>query len=179
MENEGGPTPAQDEFVRLFSRHQRQVYAYIATILANPADVEEVLQETSIVLWTKFDTFRRDESFVKWACGVAHLQMLRFFRKQKRRMLPLDQPTIEVLLAERDDMEDRLEDRRAVLTECVQKLPAKDRRLVEACYFPGAKFKDAAQRLGRSVAALYHSLSRIRRRLYECINRTIASDTRP
>lgn len=179
METAGGPTPVQDEFVRLFSRHQRQVYAYIATILHNPADVEEVLQETSIVLWTKFDTFRRDESFVKWACGVAHLQMLRFFRKQRRRMLPMEESTIEVLLAERADMEDSLEDRREALTECVKKLPAKDRRLVEACYFPGAKFKDAAKQLGRSVAALYHSLGRIRRRLHECVNRTIASDTRP
>jgi RNA polymerase sigma-70 factor (ECF subfamily) len=169
------PTDHQ-EFVRLFSRHQRQIYAYIGTVLANPGDVEEVLQETSIILWEKFSTFRRDESFVKWACGVAHLQILRFFRQQKRRMLPLDSPTIEALLAEREEMEDELALQRTALTSCLKKLRGNDREIVSACYAPGTKFKDVAAELGRSVGALYHSLGRIRRTLHDCIHRHISSE---
>jgi len=167
-----------EEFVRLFTRHQRQIYAYISTILTNPPDAEEVLQETSIILWSKFDTFRRGESFVKWACGIAHLQILRFFRQQKRRMLPLDEPTIERLLAERTKLEDDLTQRRAALAQCVGRLSPQDRRVLETCYAPGTKFKDAARDLGRPVGALYHTLSRIRRALYECINRHLAADSR-
>jgi RNA polymerase sigma-70 factor (ECF subfamily) len=173
------PNSEHDEFIRLFSRHQRQVYAYIATVLVNPADVEEVLQETSIVLWTKFDTFRRDESFVKWACGVAHLQILRFFRQQKRKPLPLEESTLEILLADRAEMEDELSDRRGALAECLKKLGSKDRKVIAACYAPGGTFKDAAAELGRSAGALYHSLGRIRRALYECVNRRIAAESRP
>ena len=102
------PNDSQREFVRLFSRHQRQIHAYIGTIVANPADVEEVLQETSVVLWSKFDAYDRERPFIKWACGIAHLQLLRFFRTHRRRMLPLDDATIELLLADRVHLEDEL-----------------------------------------------------------------------
>ena len=170
--------PVHDEFMRLFSRHQRQVYAYIATVLVNPADVEEVLQETSIVLWTKFDTFRRDESFVKWACGVAHLQILRFFRQQKRKPLPLEDSTLELLLAQRTAMEDELADRRGKLAACIKQLRRADREIITACYAPGANFKTAAEKLGRSAGALYHTLGRIRRALLECVDRRMAREGR-
>ena len=176
--SEPSSSATHEEFMRLFSRHQRQVYAYIATVLVNPADVEEVLQETSIVLWTKFHTFRRDESFVKWACGVAHLQILRFFRQQKRKPLPLEESTLELLLADRVAMEDELADRRNNLAACLQQLRASDREIIGACYAPGTNFKTAAEKLGRSVGALYHSLGRIRRALYECVNRRMAQEGR-
>ena len=176
MSGEPSTNQTHDEFMRLFSRHQRQVYAYIATVLVHPADVEEVLQETSIVLWTKFDTFRRDESFVKWACGVAHLQILRYFRQQKRRPLPLEDSTLEMLLADRTAMEDDLADRRSRLAACMKQLRPADREMIGACYAPGTNFKTAADKLGRSVGALYHSLGRIRRALFECVNRRAAQE---
>ncbi len=173
-----GIDDAQREFVRLFSRHQRQIHAYIGTVLGNAADVEEVLQETSIVLWSKFDTFDRERSFVKWACGIAHLQLLRFFRTHRRRMLPLDDHVIELLLADRQRLEDELSSRSGALAECMQGLRAKDRTLVETCYRPGAKINRVAEDLGRSVDSIYHTLGRIRRTLLACIERRTAQEAR-
>ena len=129
-----------------------------------------------MILWSKFDTFRRDESFVRWACGVARLQILRFFRKQRRKLLPMDEATIELLLNERTEREDDLADRRVALAECIQQLRSKDRTLLETCYSPGTSFKEAAEELGRPVGALYHSLARIRRWLYGCVNRKTAME---
>jgi RNA polymerase sigma-70 factor (ECF subfamily) len=168
----------QRDFVRLFSRHQRQIHAYIGTVLANPADVEEVLQETSIVLWSKFDAYDAERPFVAWACGIAHLQILRHFRLHRRRMLPLDEPTIELLLAERGPLEDALSERRGALAECLARLRDKDRRIIEACYSPGVKIKDVADQLGRPLGALYHTVARIRRTLLQCIERHTAAEAR-
>ena len=41
----------QIEFVRLLLRHERRIYAFIRSLLPNRDDAEDVLQETSIVLW--------------------------------------------------------------------------------------------------------------------------------
>ena len=49
------------EFVGLLLQHQRRIHGYIATMLTNWADADEVLQETSIVLWQKFDEFQPAE----------------------------------------------------------------------------------------------------------------------
>jgi RNA polymerase sigma-70 factor (ECF subfamily) len=168
----------QREFVQFFSRHQRQIHAYIGSVLASPDDVEEVLQETSVVLWTKFNTFRQEESFLNWACGVARLQILKFYRTHRRRMLPLDEETMELLLAERTQFEPELSARQSALTECLTRLRVKDQQLVELCYQPKTRHRDVAVSLGRSIDALYHSLGRIRRWLHECIDRTIAAQRR-
>ena len=42
-------------FLRLFLQNQRRLYAYILTLLPNRADADDVLQETSLVMWDKFD----------------------------------------------------------------------------------------------------------------------------
>ncbi|QDT64692.1 sigma-70 family RNA polymerase sigma factor [Calycomorphotria hydatis] len=168
---------ANEEFVRLFIRHQRQVHSYIATIVYDPADVEDVLQETAIVLWNKFDTFDTDRSFVKWACGIAHLQILSFCRKRKRGTLPLDPSTLELLLAERREMEEALDDRRQALASCMRQLRVEDRQLVERCYQPGARVKVIAEELQRSADSVSHSLTRIRRSLFDCVNRNLAVES--
>jgi len=58
----GKPTPESSDdkherFLRLYAAHQRQLHGYIGTFIYTPADVSEVAQETSIVLWRKFEAF--------------------------------------------------------------------------------------------------------------------------
>jgi RNA polymerase sigma-70 factor (ECF subfamily) len=165
-----------EEFLRMYLPSQRQLHGYIASLLVNPADVDEVLQETSIVLWSKFDQFDRDKEFLPWACGVAHLEMLRYFRKHKRRMLPLEESVIEILAAERRTMADELDLRRAALEDCLAKLRDKDRSLIERCYQHDQTSKQVAAELNRPVNAVYKSLGRIRRWLHECIDRTLGTE---
>ena len=83
-----------EEFLRLYSTYQRNVYAYIATLLPNADDVDEVLQETSIVLWKKFSTYQTDADFGRWACGVAHYEVLRF-RRSKPQIKLIDEQVLE------------------------------------------------------------------------------------
>ena len=47
-----------EEFVRLLMAHERQIFTYILTLLPHVADAEDVLQETSIVLWRKFPEYQ-------------------------------------------------------------------------------------------------------------------------
>ena len=42
-------------FLPLFLKNERRLYAYILTLLPRRADADDVLQETSLVLWDKFD----------------------------------------------------------------------------------------------------------------------------
>lgn len=172
------PAGSHEEFVRLYTRHQRQIHAYIGSVLANPSDVEDVLQETSVVLWNKFGTFDRDRSFLAWARGIAHLEILAYFRRQERKMLPLSEAVLEQLLRERTAMDDLLGLRRAALPKCMEQLRPQDQQLVRRCYSPGAKIKVVAQQLGRSPDAVYQALMRIRHSLFECVNRTIAAEGR-
>jgi RNA polymerase sigma-70 factor, ECF subfamily len=165
---------ATEDFLRLYSTHQKHVYAFIGTFFRDAADIDDVLQETSVVLWSKFGEFRPDGNFLQWAFGIARLEVLRHVRKRKGSGFQFDEQLIEMLADERCEQHHDLDRRREALTVCLDKLSRQDRALIEDCYRPGMMIKDVAERLCRPVNAVYQSLSRIRRRLHECASRAIA-----
>ena len=67
------------EFIRLFLQNERRIYAFIVSLLPDLTDAEDVLQETSVVLWEKFDQFQPGTNFVSWACKIAHFKVLKHF----------------------------------------------------------------------------------------------------
>jgi len=51
------------EFVAQITRYQRQLHSFILSMVWNPAEADDVLQETNLVLWEKaaeFDAGRRE-----------------------------------------------------------------------------------------------------------------------
>ena len=145
------PTSSEhdEQFLRLYTHHQRQIYAYLATFLRDAADVDEVLQETSIVLWHKFGEFDPERSFPAWAIGVARYELFRFCRSRKTAMLPLDEQAIAAISRDRLAAGDSLDSRREALQVCLEKLRLRDRELVQRCYTPGVTSRSVAQQLGR------------------------------
>jgi RNA polymerase sigma-70 factor (ECF subfamily) len=164
--------PATEDFLRMYSLYQKQIYAFIGTYCRNPADIDEVLQETSIVLWNKFREFRSDGEFLPWAFGIARLEVLRHFRTRKDAF-PFDERIFDALVEQRGQEQDAFERRCEALQQCLSKLSERDRVLVEECYRSGVQIKDVADRMRRPVNAVYQSLSRIRRSLFDCISRAI------
>jgi RNA polymerase sigma-70 factor, ECF subfamily len=164
-----------DDFLRQYSLHQKQIYSFIGAFLRSGADIDEVLQETSVILWSKYHEFRPDGDFLRWACGIARLEVYRFCRSRKGVTMPFDDRLFETLAEDRELLNEHLDQRRSALSHCLQKLKRRDRELIEACYQANTTAKGVAERLCRPVNAVYQSLSRIRRLLYECVTRALAS----
>lgn len=170
--------------MRLYARHQRRVQAFIATFLYAPADVEDVLQETSVILWQKFAEFQprspetADEEFGQWSRSIARLEVFRAMREHGRASIALDENVINLIADEQTAMSDELDARRAALSACMEKLPEPDRALIQSCYAGGKPIKDVADELGRPHNSVYKSLGRIRGALLRCINIKIRSEAR-
>src|SRR5260370_21160240 len=73
------------QLVERFVRSQDRIYASLATLLPNRADAEEVFQQTSLILWRKWQQFDPGRDFVRWACGIAHHEVSNFLRKRADR----------------------------------------------------------------------------------------------
>lgn len=170
-------TPQTEDFVRLFAAHHYRLFAYILAMMHDRADADEVFQETSLVLWREFGSFRRDAEFMPWACGIAFNQMRKFWRQRKRDKLTFSLPLLEDLANESVEMEGEFESRREALAVCMQKLPQRDRRVVELYYSAKTTAEEVSARLGKSVHTIYKSLNRTRRRLFECIARHLAAES--
>lgn len=170
---------ANVEFAELLRLHQSQVFGYIHSLVRDLNDADDVFQQTTLVLWNKFGAFDRRRSFAAWACGVARLEVANFLRTRGRQRLYFTDD-LNLLLVEAHESlaPDELEERRAALVRCVQKLRERDRQLLDACYCQDG-VNVTAQRQGRSAHSVHNSLRRIRRALFECIRRTLVQEAHP
>jgi RNA polymerase sigma-70 factor (ECF subfamily) len=167
----------RDAFARLFAQHDRWLFAYLVSLLGSAAHAEEVFQEVCVVLWREYETFQFGTDFVKWVSVIAHNQVHRFRRQQRRTGAQLSDAAVDLLAQDAVERADLLESRRDALRGCLEKLSDKDRQLVRHCYGDSrVTFKTVAQDLGRPVNTVYKALNRIRRALYECIERTLAAE---
>ncbi len=163
-------------FVRLFAQHEHQVYAYIVSVLANWADADEVMQETSVALWEMFDDFQEGTSFCSWACKIAYFRILRFREKRRRDRHEFNNDFVEAVAATAQEEADRFEDSRRALGGCVERLRPEDRELLRTAYADGAgTIKNTAELLDRPAKGVYKALTRIRQVLFECVQRKLAA----
>ena len=167
----------RDAFARLFAQHDRWLFAYLVSLLGSSAHAEEVFQEVCVVLWRESGTFALGTDFVKWVSVIAHNQVHRFRRQQRRIGPQLSDAAVELLSRDAVERVDLLESRRDALRNCLEKLPENDRQIVRQCYGDSRQtFRDAAERLGRPANTVYKALNRIRKALYTCIERTLATE---
>ena len=54
-----------EQFMALYSSHQRRLYLYTLTLLPTSLDAEDVFQDANLVLWRKFDQYQAGTNFFR------------------------------------------------------------------------------------------------------------------
>jgi RNA polymerase sigma-70 factor, ECF subfamily len=161
-------------FVQQLTAGQRRLYAFIRSQVYSRNDADEVLQQTTAVLWEKYESFRPDGDFVRWACGIARLEVLAHFRNRRRLRVLFDENVADAvgdrLAAAADEVDLRLD----MLIQCMKELMLRDRDLIERHYRSEQSVMEIAAALGVSESSVYKRLSHSRDMLYECIQRRLA-----
>jgi RNA polymerase sigma-70 factor, ECF subfamily len=170
------PLPDKVErFMAELMSHQRRLYQYIYAMLPRQQDVEDVLQNSLVVLWKKFEQFDPATSFFAWAARIAYLEVCSYRRQNRRLVTIFDEAVFEQIAAEVERESELLEARRDAMQRCAERLSLGDRELLGLRYAPGATVKDIAERLGRPANSVSKSLGRIRQALWDCINQEMAA----
>ena len=183
LELSGGEVdqPAKGKlFLRLFLQNKRRLYAYILTLLPHLADADDVLQEASLVMWDKFDEQHPPDDFTAWGCRIAYFKVLDLRKKRQRSRVLFSQAMLERVAESAIEQAAalQLDERREALTGCIGRLPPRDRELLASRFGDGGSVQAAADQLGRSADAVYKALARVRRALFDCVTRTLASGAR-
>jgi RNA polymerase sigma-70 factor (ECF subfamily) len=165
-----------EDFLRLFMRHEAELRAFVRACLPRAGDVDEVMQEVSLVAWRKFSTLVEAAQFPRWACVIARYEILKFRRAHARDRLVLDEDILEKLALEgAEEMPVRHRQLNA-LEGCIEKLPGERRRLALEAYAPETSMRELAAQAGRTEGSLYQLLARIRQELLRCVELTLARE---
>ena len=170
------PTERVDEFIDLYSQHFAQLRYYVMALVPSSSDAADVLQEVSLVLWRRFDTFEPGTNFFAWACKIARLQALRHSQRSNRSARVFDTSVLEQLAVEAIPASSQPPRLMELLQSCLARLSAADRTLIQRRYRPDSSVKKIAAETGRSANSLSKSLGRIRRALMNCIERKLIQE---
>lgn len=160
-----------DAILEQFSQYQRRLYLYIAGLVGNLTDAEEVLQETNIIVWKKCEQFQPGTDFRAWVFRIALFEVRKLQERRRKRGVGLSEELLEQLATTYQRQEDYLETRRERLAGCLEKLKPVDRELVRDVYGRGVEVPALAEQSGREPTSIYRSLRRIRQLLLDCVER--------
>lgn len=162
------------EFVRSLTACQRKLFAFILSLVRNPSDANDVLQESNVIAWQKRDEYEMGTNFEAWVFTIARFQVMAFRKKQQRSRLYFNDELVELLATDAaaallDDHDSRI----GALSTCLNKLKDEQRKLIARRYGPDGCVNDIAMEQGRSPKAVSEALRRIRHNLKICIEHTL------
>lgn len=165
----------QAAFVAQITRHQSMMRSYIIALMPGVEGVDDVLQQTNLVLWKKREQFETGSNFRAWACAIARYEVKSHRRSMLRSLKPmLSEELSEMLASHCEEPPERVEERLCALNRCLGHLKEGERELIEHRYFSGGTLDDLATRYGRPPESLKVTLFRIRAGLRKCINGELA-----
>lgn len=159
--------------IKKFLQHQSEFMAYLMAITRSFDASEEIFQNAAVVVMEKSDESIDD--FRAWSKEVVRRQALHFLRKQvqsEKTMKPIEPNLLEqitrVFIEDKSSDEWRARELSA-LQLCIGQISAEHRDILGSRYSNRKSFKDIARRQGKTEAAVQRTLSRIRKKLHDCV----------
>ncbi len=168
---------ALQSFVKLMTEHQGAVRAFITSLMPGSPHIDDVLQETNVVLWQKRSRFDAGREFLPWAFTIARYEVLHQRNRTKRdgRLVFCDE--LVDRLGDTDSAGESKEGALIALDRCIAKLTEKQQSLIRERYTPGCTLEQFADRTGRSSVSLRVALHRVRQFLKRCVEETLKEET--
>ncbi|HDS84334.1 MAG TPA: sigma-70 family RNA polymerase sigma factor [Phycisphaerales bacterium] len=162
------------DFIGLFAANSSRINSFIFCMVPNESDAEDIMQETTMTMWQKFDAYKHGTDFVAWAVTIAKYKILEFRRKNKAKHLQLDETVLSLLEKDSQRLFDDTDQRTRALRQCLQKLHKKDRDFLKLKYSEGLTAKKISHRIGVSLAAVYRVNARLNAQLLGCVQRILS-----
>lgn len=171
-----GSSPIHLEYVQLVTRHQREIYAFIRSMIPNAATVDDLLQETNIALLKAAPRFTPEADFMPWATHIAYHKVIDHLRREKRhRGLVFDSSLADAVAARLGSTPLAAPARVEAMRGCLGKLAPADHKLLVRRYQHGETLREIARKEKRSESALQNHFGKLRQMLRRCISLTLES----
>lgn len=157
------------DYARRLLASQPRLRAYVRSMVFNPGDVDDLLQDVATIGWERFADYDRDRPFDSWLLGVARNRVLQYFEAQRKRPNALSDETLKQLESVAFTASGQANELQEALEGCLGKLARDDHDLVSLRYESGQNNRSVAKTLGVSDSKISRSLNRIYAQLLLCI----------
>lgn len=156
-------------YVGLLQQHEAALRCFIRSLMPSWNDVDDVMQEVSLVLWEKFEGFDQSSNFLRWAYVIARFKVMNFCSKKGREKLHFDNDLLDLMAAECEEEEDIRKAEEKAMWTCMEHIPEARKQLLLNSSRKGVTVKSIAAELGKTPKSLYRTLDRLKESLLKCI----------
>ena len=146
-------------FSELYRQYHPRLFAYLRRLLANPAAVEEVLDDVMLVVWIDARKYRGTAAVSSWIFGIAYRKALTAIRAECRYQAPLDRSADSDAFAGETIHHDEW------IQTALKHLSPDHRQVVELTYFGGFSYQEIANIANCPVNTVKTRMFHARRRL--------------
>ncbi len=162
-------------FLHLFRKNEERIFGFILKLLPNFSLAEDIMQDTMMIMWRKFDDFEEGSCFAAWGMQIARYKVMEFHQQNKRHIVVHFNDEILTRLTA-DNATGEMKNRYLeALHGCVDKLKEQNKEIVTLRYLKEMSSKQISQQMGVSANVVYKSMARIHYMLQECVERTLSA----
>ena len=160
-------------FERLYRLYQPRLSRFLTTLLRRPQLIEEVLDDTMMVVWQTADRFRGSSKPSTWIFAIA-------YRKAHKARLrwpdPVEDPETDTRVSDDPAPDDELDHQRLhdSLIRAMDQLSADHRAVVDLTYFHGLGYREIAEIVDCPVDTVKTRMFHARRRLKQAIGGSLS-----
>jgi len=132
-------------FETLYKHYYPKLFRFILRITRQPETIEELIQETLLLVWEKPEGFNHTSKISTWVFGIAYHKALKSMSKASRRSQDVDVDELSesigdplVNLAESTETQDWL-------NYALDNLPPDQRAVIELTFYHGLPYQDIAK----------------------------------
>jgi len=165
-----------ERFARLLLETQPRLFGFVLSLTHDREAAMDVTQEVGVLLWRKFDDFEPGTDFGAWALKTARYKVMEWRRAQSKLPVVLDEDALGLLADKVETMSIQQNQRLAALDTCLDRLPDKQRQVIEERYADKSSVVGIAQRWNRSRVAMHQLLKKAHKALRFCIREQLRKE---
>ena len=155
-------------FERLYRIYHPRLTRFLMNLIRRPQLVEEVLNDTLMVVWERSDSFNGASKLSTWIFAIAYRKAMKGLRRQDE---PIEEPEFDNRVSEDPLPDEELhQDRlRGALLKAMDQLSADHRAVVDLTYFHEMGYREIAGILNCPVdtvkTRMFHARRHLRKRM--------------
>ena len=156
---------SRDALASLYHHTRSSIYAFALSILRDPHDAEDVLQDTYLSIYSSAAGYRSAGKPMAWIMTIAKNLCLMRLREQKRTVSLCTEDWNRYLEASCEmNADDRI-----VLTQCMSRLSQEEQQIITLHIVAGFKHREISQFLDMPLATVLSKYHRSLKKLRACL----------
>ena len=152
----------KEAFTDLILENQIKLYKIAKARLKNETDIEDVVQETMLILYTKLSKLKDNTKFEIWLYKILINQCNKKYRKNKISFFPLETIENKKTYSSEEKIEDKLD-----YEKILNMFSNKDKIILLLYYSNGYTTKQIAQILNKNENTIKTKLRRMKQKIKE------------